>query len=216
MKVFFSAFPCFLCLSYTNAFSKPSNGLVSRTKFIEPPLILPRAKDTSLSAIPGIAPIARTIGPSISKFLASIVREKIILSHVLIAFCIGMYYGRGRLPFARFKQVGDIPSHKFGPRARPLAGRAVSVSDGDTIRLLHTPTPFHPTELAPKQRTSTNALAVRICTIDTPETPKFGKPGMFDVNLFAKVLFAQKENALASLTFFILQVKRLERRPSST
>jgi hypothetical protein len=52
-------------------------------------------------------------------------------------------------------------------------------SDGDTIRFLHTPTRFHPIDLRKEQeeKASATALPIRICTIDTPETAKFGKSG---------------------------------------
>jgi endonuclease YncB( thermonuclease family) len=53
----------------------------------------------------------------------------------------------------------------------------VTVSDGDTIRFLHTPTPWHPKALRKGEKASELAMPIRICTIDTPETPKFGKPG---------------------------------------
>lgn len=85
-------------------------------------------------------------------------------------------YALGRMPpfWKRYTDVVDIPRRLYG---KTLWGRAVSVSDGDTIRFLHQPTPWHPASLEKGQKKSELALPVRICTIDTPETPKFGKPG---------------------------------------
>ena len=177
---------CFalLVVSYGSAFTNPLERLPVPSPKFSPKTnnfaMFPHKRskmDTALQAIPGVGPAVQTIGSLLSKFFASIVREKIVLSHLVIAFIVGMYFGKGRLPFAPYKQVSDIPNSLFGPKARPLSGHAVRVSDGDTIRFLHAPTPFHKKELGKKQKSSTNALAVRICTIDTPETKKFGKSG---------------------------------------
>ena len=52
------------------------------------------------------------------------------------------------------------------------------MSDGDTLRLLHTPTLFHPKTLDKKtKKLAESTLPIRVCTIDTPETSKFGKTG---------------------------------------
>lgn len=85
-------------------------------------------------------------------------------------------YGLGRMPpfWRRYSNVMDIPRSSYG---KTMWGRAVRVSDGDTIRFLHQPTPWHSGGLKKGQKSSELALPVRICTIDTPETPKFGKPG---------------------------------------
>ena len=71
----------------------------------------------------------------------------------------------------------DIPATMFGNNAPILRGRAISVSDGDTLRFLHAPTWFSPTTLRKNEKASEVAMPIRVCTIDTPETPKFGKPG---------------------------------------
>jgi micrococcal nuclease len=94
-----------------------------------------------------------------------------------IAFVMGVRVGRIRPVWKRYNQVLDIPSNSIGSDSSFLKGRAITVSDGDTIRFLHTPTWFHPTSLQEGEKASEVALAVRICTIDTPETAKFGKPG---------------------------------------
>lgn len=93
-------------------------------------------------------------------------------------FCLGFVLGRVRPFWKRYTDVNDIPSSLFGSSASALRGRAVSVSDGDTIRFLHQPLPwFHPSEVQKGEKVSEIALPVRLCTIDTPETAKFGKPG---------------------------------------
>jgi len=77
----------------------------------------------------------------------------------------------------RMTNVADISSSNIGPTAPWLRGRVVSVSDGDTVRFLHTPTWLHSSKLAEDEKMSNVALPIRVCTIDTPETAKFGKPG---------------------------------------
>eukprot|EP00934_Nitzschia_sp_Nitz4_P000304 Nitzschia sp. Nitz4//scaffold186_size43309//722//1369//NITZ4_007312-RA/size43309-processed-gene-0.24-mRNA-1//1//CDS//3329539743//304//frame0 len=93
-------------------------------------------------------------------------------------FLMGIQVGSTSLnSWTRFDDVSDIPSMYFGPQGRTLSGRVASVSDGDTIRLYHTPTRFHASKLSKQQKLSEHTLPIRLCTIDTPETPKFGKPG---------------------------------------
>ena len=94
-------------------------------------------------------------------------------------FLLGIQIGRTKPFWKRFTNVLDIPSSYFGPEGKVLKGRAVRVSDGDTLRFLHVPSPFNPTHLdkSKGEKLSETALPVRICTIDTPETSKFGKPG---------------------------------------
>lgn len=108
----------------------------------------------------------------------------------LFIFLLGIRFGRStRYFWRRFTNVADIPSVYFGHDAPLLKGRVVAVSDGDTIRFLHVPTPLHASrissssdnkkyEIKKKQpKMSEIALPVRVCTIDTPETAKFGKEG---------------------------------------
>ena len=94
------------------------------------------------------------------------------------ALTLAIGYALGRIPpfWKRYTSVMDIPRSLYG---QVMWGRAVSVSDGDTIRFLHQPTRWHPAALRKKkkEKASETALPVRIATIDTPETPKFGKPG---------------------------------------
>ncbi len=103
--------------------------------------------------------------------------QRFMMMGVLV---FGVYIGRSlsSLTLSRFTNVADIPTKFFGPSAPYLTGRAVSISDGDTFRFYHTPTPFHQSTLnKKKQRLSDHTLLIRICTIDAPETSKFGKPG---------------------------------------
>lgn len=98
----------------------------------------------------------------------------------LTVFLVGIQLGRALASstFRRFQDAVDIPTKFYGPNAPCLTGRAVSVSDGDTLRFYHTPTLFHKSTFdKKKQKLSECSLPVRICTIDTPETSKFGKPG---------------------------------------
>jgi micrococcal nuclease len=101
-----------------------------------------------------------------------------VVSAVGLSFLLGV--GVGRLPpiARRFATVADIPA-SYWKRRTPttLRGRCVSVSDGDTIRVWHTPTLFHGSRCNESEKLSECTLAIRICTVDTPETAKFGKPG---------------------------------------
>jgi micrococcal nuclease len=102
-----------------------------------------------------------------------------VVSVAGLSFVVGV--GVGRLPpmARRFATVADIPtSYWKRTSAITLRGRCVSVSDGDTIRVLHTPTSFHGSRYRNEsEKLSECTLAIRICTVDTPETAKFGKPG---------------------------------------
>jgi len=118
---------------------------------------------------------------------ASVIQQEVrqftpVQSVILIAtFLVGLRLGRIRPFWNRLTSVLDIPSTYFGPKAPILKGIALSVTDGDTIRFLHVPTWFHPKQLSKNKRKneklSTVCLPVRFCTIDAPETAKFGKPG---------------------------------------
>jgi micrococcal nuclease len=94
-----------------------------------------------------------------------------------MALALATGYGLGRLPpfWQRYTRVIDVPRSRYSPKT--LWGKAVSVSDGDTLRFLHVPTPLHPRALRKGEKASELALPIRICTIDTPETAKFGKSG---------------------------------------
>jgi micrococcal nuclease len=98
------------------------------------------------------------------------------------ASCLALGFALGRLPplFRRYATVQDIPAQYFnnGGNRRWWRGRVVSVTDGDTVRFLHVPTIFHSVATTTtNNKLSDCTWSVRICTIDTPETAKFGKPG---------------------------------------
>ena len=124
--------------------------------------------------------LTKAVLASALAFLKILVREiRTLTLHqkvfFLATFIAGFAVGRNwqRVAFwKRFTDVNDIPNAWFGSSAPLLRGRAVSVSDGDTIRFLHQPTRFHPAAIRKEQteKTSTTALAIRLCTIDTPET----------------------------------------------
>ena len=106
------------------------------------------------------------------------VSQKFMIGTIgVTAFAIGFKAGRFQNPWRRFASVSDIPSHYFGDTAPFLRGRVLSVSDGDTIRFRHTPSIFFQKSTLQKgEKLSEVTLPIRICTIDTPETAKFGKP----------------------------------------
>ena len=91
------------------------------------------------------------------------------------AFAVGFKAGRVQPAWRRFTQVTEISD--VGPNSPFLRGRVLSVSDGDTIRFLHSPTIFSSSHLKEGEKLSDTALPIRIATIDTPEVAKFGKPG---------------------------------------
>jgi micrococcal nuclease len=100
------------------------------------------------------------------------------------SFLLGMKV-RGRIirPFYQpITSLQDLSSKELGlQRASWLRGRVVSVSDGDTIRFLHQPIPFVPhakKSLSNDAYDKNHLLPIRLCSIDTPETAKFGRPGM--------------------------------------
>lgn len=93
------------------------------------------------------------------------------------SFAVGFRAGRIRPAFQRITCVTDISKADIGPKSPWLTGRAVKVSDGDTLRFYHVPSWFHSAQPDKGTKLSDQTLPVRICTIDTPETAKFGKPG---------------------------------------
>jgi micrococcal nuclease len=93
------------------------------------------------------------------------------------SFALGYKTRQFRQGWRRLTSVADIAATDVGPTAPWLRGRVLTVSDGDTFRFLHTPTMFSSNTLKDDEKLSETALAVRVCTIDTPETAKFGKPG---------------------------------------
>ena len=92
-------------------------------------------------------------------------------------FLMGFKAGRIRPSRQRITSVNDVTSDLIGAQAPSMRGKVLSVSDGDTLRFYHTPTIFHASSLGKDKKISEVALPVRICSIDTPEVKKFGKPG---------------------------------------
>lgn len=88
-------------------------------------------------------------------------------------FLLGFRVGRVRPVWRAVTSLQDLSSADIGASTAWMRGTVVSVSDGDTIRFLHRPTIFHSSSNFDKR----HRLALRLCTIDTPETAKFGKPG---------------------------------------
>ena len=90
-------------------------------------------------------------------------------------FLLGIRLGRSHLPWRRITSVSHVSSKMLGAESPWLRGRVVKVSDGDTLRFWHTPTWLHTS--TPVGKISEVCLPIRICTIDTPETAKFGSQG---------------------------------------
>ena len=128
-------------------------------------------------------PIVQQILTFLTKVSKVIFEELQALTPIQKLLFVGVFVlgtrmgGSGILNLKRYKEAVDIPSGQFGPKAKFIKGRVVSVSDGDTFRFYHVPTPLHPSTLKKGQKVSEVAMPIRICTFDTPETPKFGKPG---------------------------------------
>lgn len=112
-------------------------------------------------------------------------QEILFTTAVVTSFGVGLMLGsyaqkhRHAFGITRIANWQDLPSSAIqkngkGPTFR---GRAVQVSDGDTFRFYHVPTYFHSATISSSTKVSEQTWPVRICTIDTPETAKFGKPG---------------------------------------
>lgn len=132
-----------------------------------------------LAAIPKTLSVITTPLMTFFRLFAKDMRSLTTRQWVWWTLTLAIGYALGRIPpfWKRYTNVMDIPRSLYSDRV--LWGRAVSVSDGDTIRFLHQPTRWHPKALRKEkqEKASETALPVRICTIDTPETPKFGKSG---------------------------------------
>ena len=92
------------------------------------------------------------------------------------SFLLGWRLAKAGASWRRFTAVSDIPSSQVGAGAPWLRGRVVSVTDGDTLRIYHTPSLLHSSRMDESQKLSDSTLQIRVCTIDTPETSKFGRP----------------------------------------
>jgi len=121
-----------------------------------------------------------SIRPAIASAASSITAALINLNLLqkalfLSTFLLGVGVGRMNPFWKAYRTVQDIPLRLFGSEGSWIKGKAAKVTDGDTIRFYHMPIPF--TKMPEKMKLSEKALPVRICTIDAPETAKFGKPG---------------------------------------
>lgn len=161
---------------------KPSNIAKSNTLFSNPSNAPKFRGGSSLDAAADSGNIVTNrFLPAIGSVVAAIyaaLAELSLFQKTLFATVFGLGFWIGRVPpfWKAYRDVMEIPKKYFGPNAPVLTGRAVSVSDGDTIRFYHLPLFWQ--KLPPgKMKVSKVALPVRLCTIDTPETAKFGKPG---------------------------------------
>lgn len=92
----------------------------------------------------------------------------------LFSFALGAKVSRMSRSLTRKTSAHNIAS--VGPDSPVLRGKVLSVSDGDTFRFYHRPTIFHSATPPKDAKLSDISLPVRVATIDTPETAKFGKP----------------------------------------
>ena len=138
-------------------------------------------RDLSINTSIWDTALSRTFVSNTSSMASILLKEvkqfTLLQSIILVAtFLIGFQLGRVQLFWKRLTSVLDIPSSYFGPNARVLKGRAISVSDGDTIRFLQVPTWFHARALSKNKRktekVSAVCLPIRFCTIDAPETAR--------------------------------------------
>mmetsp|Transcript_30371 Transcript_30371/g.72818 ORF Transcript_30371/g.72818 Transcript_30371/m.72818 type:complete len:254 (-) Transcript_30371:205-966(-) len=134
-----------------------------------------------------IMPAIQAVLSCAPKVLATIFVELKQLSKIqallfVAIFWIGLTIGKspaavGGMALKRFQDANEIPNTFFGPKAPMLRGRVTSCSDGDTIRFLHVPNRFSANKLEKGQTQTEFCLPIRLCSMDTPETAKFGKPG---------------------------------------
>lgn len=85
-------------------------------------------------------------------------------------------FASGRLlegAFAVYATAADVPSAVLQEH-RTISGRVLSVSDGDTLRLRHSPYPWPLPVPPPQGKLSDTTIAVRLIAVDAPEIGKFG------------------------------------------
>ena len=95
--------------------------------------------------------------------------------------CLDLYLTADDMPGSHLRQH------------RSIAAKVVAVSDGDTLRVRHTPTLLSSGKF--KGKLSENTISVRIAAVDTPETAKFGQPGQplgADAKAFTKRLLNRR------------------------
>jgi endonuclease YncB( thermonuclease family) len=77
----------------------------------------------------------------------------------------------------RFLVADDIPAELFRQNAI-IRGDVAKVTDGDTLRLHHTPKwSMFSSAVNPDLKLSESTLQVRLAAVECPETAKFGNPG---------------------------------------
>jgi len=97
---------------------------------------------------------------------------------VSLSFLLGLKTGRIISSFRRITNLQELGTSQIGNKTSfRLRGTVIKVSDGDTFRFYHVPTILHSSFPPKGSKLSDVTLPIRVCTIDTPETSKFGKPG---------------------------------------
>ena len=71
----------------------------------------------------------------------------------------------------RYQTAADVPNY-YVRKQRSLSASAASVTDGDTLRVRHTPLPLSSTAF--KGKLSEETIQVRLLAVDAPEIGKFG------------------------------------------
>ena len=112
------------------------------------------------------------------------------------SFAAGVAAGCAGSTFQRcldlYLTADDMPGSHLRQH-RSIAAKVVAVSDGDTLRVRHTPTLLSSGKF--KGKLSENTISVRIAAVDTPETAKFGQPGQplgADAKAFTKRLLNRR------------------------
>jgi endonuclease YncB( thermonuclease family) len=149
------------------------------------PTVLDRAP-SSLSAV--VAALSKLLSAWPAR-LDGLLKAMSPRSRLALVFAVGMTAGvllAGSMDSLQIYQtVDDIPGRYFRQQ-KEIPCMVVTVSDGDTIRVMHTPPLSAPRRAlenrararaggkAPKLSLST--MQIRLAAVDTPEVAKFGKP----------------------------------------
>ena len=82
------------------------------------------------------------------------------------------------LPFRTYDTANDIPAQYYKDN-KVIHGRVVKITDGDTLRIRHTP--LYPISKGEKgcvnKKLTECTISVRLYGVDAPETAKFGNEG---------------------------------------
>ena len=146
-----------------------------------PDIVVDKYDDT-IDNIQTVSSISRDV--IITKLLFDTTEGKLILgSFCVLSFGIGFKCGKMTtqqqpIIWKRYNQISDIPATTtiggLKKSSIMLRGKVLSVTDGDTIRILHTPIPMvSSSKLGNNEKLSDVTLPIRICSIDTPEIAKF-------------------------------------------